>query len=243
MYRIKKILLSLFFLFPLFIHAQNRSDVSKKWYRSDAGDVCLFSFSNVSRNGVELRDVSRFIYMNSTTYLNKDFSNRAGFLTGFSVNNIGLIYDENDSVRFKRRVITAGLSAGLKFGNLSKGSYFFVEGQMNFALNYKEKRFVNDKKIEKSNTWFGEQTPLLMPSVSAGWLLEGIGLKAQYFPGNFFNPDYQEGIVKPFAGMESQIFLISFSYNMKSTKRTKTKKAAMSFEKTDTNGKGMMSRS
>lgn len=228
--RISFFLLFILSVFPHLIKAQSTSGVNKKWYRSDAGDFSLLSFSNVSRNGDQLKNIPRFIYLNSTTHFNKEFTERVGFFTGYSINNIGIIYDENDSVRYKRRVITFGLSAGLKFGNIKEATYFFVEGQMSLAVNYKEKRFVNDKKVDKSNTWFGGQTPLLMPSVSAGFLFNQIGLKAQYFPSNFFNPAYVKDGVQPFAGMQAQVLIVSITYDFKRSDRFRPKKTGLKME-------------
>lgn len=228
--RIFYLLLAMLSFFSYVAEAQNSSGINKKWYRSDAGDFCLFSFSNVSRDGNQLKNIPRFIYLNSTSHFNKDITQSVGFYTGYSINNIGMIYDENDSVRYKRRVITFGLSAGLKFGNIKEATYFFLEGQLNMAVNYKEKRFVNDKKVDKSNTWFGEQTPLLMPAVSAGFLYNQIGIKAQYFPTNFFNPAYVKDGVQPFKGMEAQILSVSITYDFKRSQKSKTKKTGSRME-------------
>jgi hypothetical protein len=98
------------------------------------------------------------------------------------------------------------------------------------AANYKEKRFVNDKKVDKSNTWFGEQTPLLMPAVSAGFLYNQIGIKAQYFPTNFFNPAYVKDGVQPFAGMDAQILAVSITYDFKRSERSRPKKTGLKME-------------
>ncbi|HMO33565.1 MAG TPA: hypothetical protein PKE63_08530 [Lacibacter sp.] len=195
--------------------AQSVSSKNKSnWYVTDAGDLATVSFSNVSRNGNQLTNMPRLVMLYSSTLINHDFSEDVGVFFGFSGRNLGLIYNDNDSVRFKRRVITLGVPAGFKFGNLEKGTYLFVGAEADFAINYKEKRFLNGKKTDKSNTWFGKQTPLFMPSVFAGFVVHHLGLKAQYFPNNFFNPSYQSNNQQPFAGMEAQIFALSLCYDL-----------------------------
>lgn len=197
--------------------AQNSSENDKKskWYITRGGDAALVSFSNVSRNGKMLNNVPRFTaFLNTGTNFNYNFSKNAGFFTGINGKNIGLIYDDNDSVRWKRRVLAIGVPAGFKFGNLKKHNFFYFGGQADFAINYKQKKFIDGKKVEKNNDWFGKQTPIFMPSVFAGFQTNRkLGLKAQYFINNFFNRDYTEGTAKPFAGMEANVFFLTLSYD------------------------------
>jgi hypothetical protein len=196
--------------------AQDSSETKKsKWYTSRGGDAGLVSFSNVSRNGKMLNNVPRFTaFLNTGTNFNYDFSNHAGFFTGINGKNIGVIYDDNDSVRYKRRVIAIGVPVGFKLGNIKKHNFFYAGGQADFAINYKQKKFLNGKKIEKNNDWFGKQTPIFMPSVFAGFQTNRkLGLKVQYFLNNFFNQDYTEGTAKPFAGMEANVFFLTLSYD------------------------------
>ncbi len=197
------------------VSAQSETEKKAKWYTTRGGDAGLVSFSNVSRNGKQLTNIPRFTaFLNSGTNFNTDLGKSVGFFTGINGKNIGVIYDDNDSVRYKRRVIVLGVPVGFKFGNLKKGNFFFLGGQADFAINYKEKKFLNGDKVEKYNEWFGKQTPIFMPSVFAGFRTNRkIGMKAQFFPNNFFNQNYEKDNVKPFAGMNATVFFLTLSYD------------------------------
>ena len=192
--------------------AKNRKS---RWYTTRGGDASLISFSNVSRNGQMLNNVPRFTaFLNSGTNFNYDFSTKVGFFTGINGKNLGVIYDDTANTRFKRRVLALGVPIGFKFGNLKKGNFFYLGGQADFAINYKEKRFVDGEKVEKFNEWFGDQTQLFMPSVFAGFRTNRkIGLKVQYFINNFFNEDYVKDNARPFAGMQANVFFLTLSYD------------------------------
>jgi hypothetical protein len=209
--------LSIMLLLSSSTHAQNSSDNDKKskWYITRGGDAALVSFSNVSRQGKMLNNVPRFTaFLNTGTNFNYNFSKSAGFFTGINGRNIGIIYDDTANIRWKRRVLALGVPAGFKFGNLKKHNFFYLAGEVDFAINYKQKKFINGDKAEKKNNWFGKQTPLLMPSVFAGFQTNrNLGLKVQYFLNNFLNPDYTEGNSKPFAGMEANVFFLTLSYD------------------------------
>lgn len=199
-----------------FASAQDETEEKKnKWYITRGGDAGLISFSNVSRNGKMLNNVPRFTaFLNTGTSFNYDFSPNVGFFTGINGKNIGVIYDDTANIRWKRRVLALGVPVGFKFGNLKKHNFFYLGGQADFAINYKQKKFVDGDKVEKSNDWFGKQTPRFMPSVFAGFQTNRkLGLKAQYFINNFFNQDYTEGNIKPFAGMEANVFFLTLSYD------------------------------
>jgi hypothetical protein len=187
----------------------------KKWYTTRGGDAGLVSFSNVSKDGKMLNNVPRFTaFLNTGTNFNTDFSKHVGFFTGINGKNIGVIYDDTANTRWKRRVLLLGVPAGFKFGNLEKGNFFYIGAQADLAINYKEKKFVNGDKVFKNNDWFGKQTPLFMPSFFAGFRTsKKVGLKAQYFPNNFFNQDFTKDNSRPFAGMEANVFFITLSYD------------------------------
>jgi len=187
----------------------------KKWYTTRGGDAALVSFSDISRNGTGLNNVPRFtFFLNGGYNFNHDLGNHVGFFTGFNGKNLGVIYDSSDHVRFKHRVLMLGVPVGLKVGNLKKGNFVFFGAQADFAYNYKEKRFVDGEKVSKFNEWFSKRTPIFMPSVFAGFRTsKKVGLKAQYFPNNFFKPGFEKNGVKPYAGMEASVFFLTLSYD------------------------------
>ncbi|MBS4063524.1 MAG: hypothetical protein KGZ74_03145 [Chitinophagaceae bacterium] len=207
--------LAAIFMFGIASAQDEVEEKKKKWYTTRGGDAGLVSFSNVSRNGKMLNNVPRFTaFLNTGTNFNYDLGKNVGFFTGINGKNIGIIYDDTANIRWKRRVVALGVPVGFKFGNLKKHNFFYLGGQADFAINYKQKKFVDGKKIEKNNDWFGKQTPIFMPSVFAGFQTNRkLGLKAQYFINNFFNQDYTEGTAKPFAGMEANVFFLTLSYD------------------------------
>ncbi len=213
----QKISTALLFTISFFVtNAQTDSIKSKQWYFSRSTDAAIVSFSSVTRNGVALNTAPRFtFFLNGGTNFNYNISNRIGFYTGWNIKNNGIVYDDNDSVRYKRRVILIGTPMAVKIGNFTKGNYFYCGVQGDFALNYKEKKFLNGNRVEKNHEWFSKRTPDFVPSLFAGFFTgKGVGMRACYFPQNFFNQGYEKNGVKPFAGMGAKnVFFVTVSYN------------------------------
>ncbi|KAA2244524.1 PorT family protein [Chitinophaga agrisoli] len=190
-------------------------------YVSWGGDGPLLSFANVKDNGAHVRNIPRFtVFANVGTNFNYDLSNSFGLFTGINIKNIGLITEANDSLKLKRRVYTVGIPLGFKIGDLRRGNiFFFAGGSYDLAVNYKEKQFVNGDKRHKFNEWFSDRTPLLMPSVFAGFrVYPGFGLKVQYYLNDFFNHDYQDGMLAgnphlPYRNLEAKMFFVTLNYD------------------------------
>lgn len=190
-------------------------------YVTHGGNGALLSFASMSDNGVHMRNIPRFtLFFNVGSNFNKDFSRHFGIFTGLNIKNIGLISKPYDSLKLKQRVYTLGVPLGFKIGDLNTGSFFFFAGgEIDLAFNYKEKQFVDGKKVRKFNEWFSDRTPLLMPSLFAGLRFEpGFGLKVQYYPQNFFNKDFttkdkNNNVITPFKNTEAQMLFVTLSYN------------------------------
>ncbi|MCW3462857.1 hypothetical protein [Chitinophaga nivalis] len=189
-------------------------------YVTHGGDGPLLSFADMKDNGAHVASVPRFtVVFNLGTNFNKDFNRHFGMFTGVNLKNIGLISKPNDSVKLKQRVYTLGIPLGFKIGDLSEGTFiFFAGGEIEMAINYKEKQFVDGRKVHKFNEWFSDRTPLLMPSLFAGFRIKhGIALKVQYYPQNFFNQDYKETVkgatTYPYRNTEANLVLVSLGYN------------------------------
>lgn len=186
-------------------------------YITHGGNGPLLSFANVKDNGEHVRNIPRFtIFFNVGSNYNYDFSNNIGIFTGLNIKNIGLI-TKNDTVKLKRRVYTMGVPLGFKFGNIRDGFFFFLGGEYDLAFNYKEKTFIDGDKT-KFNEWFSDRTPLLMPSVFAGFRFSpGFGVKVQYYLNNFFNKDYTHTVngVKeyPYQNLDANLAFVTLSYN------------------------------
>jgi hypothetical protein len=192
----------------------------RKSYTSFGGDGALLSFGrDIREAGKHVPSVPRFtFFFNIGTNYNYDFNRNFGIFSGINLKNIGLITkDDIDSVKLKRRVYTLGVPLGFKIGDLRRGFYFYAGGSYDLAFNYKEKKFINGDKKEKFNEWFSDRTPLLMPSLFAGFkMARGFGLKVQYYPNNFFNKEYKEtgnstGATYPYQNLNAQLFFVSLS--------------------------------
>lgn len=186
-------------------------------YVAGGGDGTILSFAHVTEEDNKIKNVPRFsLILNIGSTANYDFSNEVGIFSGLNIKNIGFITREAD-VKIKRRVYTLGVPIGFKFGNFNDDFFFYLGGQYEMAFNYKEKRFVDGKKVDKFNEWFSDRTPLLMPSLFAGLKMHDFNVKVQYYPNNFFNTDFTEtqgGVTtKPYENMKANMFFISFGYS------------------------------
>ncbi|MDI1324320.1 MAG: hypothetical protein PSV36_16330 [Algoriphagus sp.] len=162
----KKLLLLTFFgFFGLQVMAQEAGTKTKEMYTVSATETIL-SWGNVEATGLETANIARFTpFINFGQQLHVDFSEKSGFYTGLTVRNVGIITDLNDSVRLKQRVYTLGIPVALKAGDMA-GNLFAAGFEAEFAINYKQKVFVNDEK-SKSNIWFSDRTNIFLPSVFA----------------------------------------------------------------------------
>lgn len=188
-------------------------------YLAGGGDGSIFSFASVKDDGSRVPNTPRFsLILNIGSTANYDFSNHAGFFSGINIKNVGFI-TRQDSFKLKRRVYTLGVPVGFKFGNFNEDFFFYFGGQYDLAFNYKEKRFVGHKKVNKFNDWFSNRTPALMPSLFAGLKMHDFNVKVSYYPDNFFDTDFQEtkgGVTtRPYEGIKARLFFVSFGYSFK----------------------------
>jgi hypothetical protein len=141
------------------------AEKTREMYTVSATETIL-SWGNVESAGLETANIARFTpFINFGTQLHMDFSEKSGFYTGLTVRNVGIITDLNDSVRVKQRVYTVGIPVAFKVGDMD-GNLFAAGFEAEFAINYKQKVFVNEEK-SKSNIWFSDRTNIFLPSVFA----------------------------------------------------------------------------
>ncbi|NLR79399.1 hypothetical protein [Chitinophaga eiseniae] len=202
-------------------------------YVTRGGEGALLSFASMKENGEHMRNIPRFtLFFNVGTNFNKDVSKNLGFFTGINIKNIGLISKPTDSLKLKQRVYTLGVPLGFKIGDVTGGSFFFFAGgEIDLAFNYKEKQFIDGKKVHKFNEWFSDRTPLLMPSVFAGFRVNpGFGLKVQYYPQNFFNQDFKTkdkatgNSIYPYKNLEANLVFVTLGYNFSGVNYFKVKR-------------------
>jgi hypothetical protein len=163
-----------------------------------------------TRSGAEVTktDVRFTVFFHLGEYLNFDFGNHFGLYTGLGIRNVGLISDErlpdlvgsNQLIDYKiiRRLYTAGVPLAFKLGSFSDNLFVFAGGEYELAINYKEKYWTGTQSRTgsktKSNTWFGDQTPALLPSVFAGVQLPGgVNVKFKYYLDDFLNNSFTKG--------------------------------------------------
>ncbi|MCP1381720.1 hypothetical protein [Runella salmonicolor] len=194
---------------------------SSKIYYTQGGNGALLSFSQVTRNGKEVGSIPRFtLFFNLGTNANLDLGNHFGVFGGLNLTNIGMITEEEivgtvktDKFKTKQRVYAVGIPVGIKIGDL-RNFYVYGGAEAGFAINYKQKDFINGEKVDKFNEWFSNRTNAFMPAVFVGFQAKnGFGLKVQYYLNDFLNQGFSEGGVKPYAGTESQIFFLTLGYN------------------------------
>ncbi|GAB4326648.1 MAG: hypothetical protein Kow00127_19470 [Bacteroidales bacterium] len=196
-------------------------------YATSGGEM-IFSFANINDNGREESAVLRWSpWFNLQSMFNADFSDNIGTFIGFSFKNIGFIYDgyreysdpedpgSYEVVKKKFRSYNAGIPVGLKIGKLDR---FFIYGgyELELPVNYKEKTFSGDRKVDKFNVWFSKRQETLMHGFMVGIQMPyGTNIKFKYYLTNFHNMDYVDGNGrKPYLGLESNVFYISFNANL-----------------------------
>jgi Outer membrane protein beta-barrel domain len=212
----KRILLSIITVATIVTSASaQEKHYRNKGYITTGGNGGILSFADIKEDGDRVNSIPRFtLFFNIGTNYNYDFSENVGFFSGLNIKNIGLI-TKDGNIKLKRRVYTLGVPIGFKVGNLETGHLFFAGGELDFAFNYKEKRFVNGDKVSKFNEWFSDRTPVVMPSLFAGVQFNRhFSFKAQYYPSNFFNTSFKDDNgVEPYKNTDANILFITIGYH------------------------------
>jgi hypothetical protein len=147
-----------------------------------------------------------------------DVKENVGFFTGFNIRNVGFIYDDPSATktRYKERTYTMGIPVAIKLGNMT-GYNIFGGYELEIPFNFKEKKFVNEDKVDKSSSWFSSKTPGIYNSLFVGIQTPyGTQLKFKYYMTNFFNKNYSAidgagNIVYPYQNFDANVFYISLS--------------------------------
>lgn len=190
---------------------------AQKTYTVSGGELIFSSGSFRSDNG-NLTPILRFTLFPHLSYLwNADFTDHIGVFTGLSLRNIGMITRENSfvydnkiytNVKTKRRSLALGIPFALKLGSFPRHSFLYAGGQYEWMFHYKEKHFIDDKKI-KSSSWFSNKVNPFIPSVFAGIQLpKGINLRFTWMLDDFINTSEVPGITR------SSIYYLSLSFHM-----------------------------
>jgi hypothetical protein len=217
-------------IYALIIISLVTIEVSKAQIKTytTSGTEFIFSFADYKVNSESINTPLRFsCFLHLGNEYHVDLTKNLGFFTGYGLRNIGFSSTQGDST-YKRRNYYFGVPLAIKLGNLNDGTYLYAGGEAELALNYKEKLFISEKKIEsaKFNVWFSDRTPLIMPSLFVGLNTKsGMNLKFKYYLKDFFNRNFTENGVKIYQNVdEAKIFYFSISWNVNhKEKETKVK--------------------
>ena len=178
-------------------------------YTTSGGELI---FSNSDYSGGKAIRFSPVV--NIQNHAHFDFSESLGVFTGLSVRNVGLIYDESESIRKKARTYNLGIPVAIKFGQMN-AVFFYAGYEIEFPLSYKEKTFVNEAKEDKFNTWFSGRTPGAYHTVMAGIQFPyGANLKFKYYLTPFYDKDYDASDPNgnPIVYPEVNVYYLSLSF-------------------------------
>lgn len=202
-----------------------QAKAQSKVYHSAGGEL-IFSYGNVTTGeDIKIRSLPRFTgFFHFQSLWNYDPADAVGFYSGVSMRNVGIITEPTDSTKLKQRSYALGVPLGIKIGSMDKKFFVFAGGEAEIMFHYKQKEFVNGKKVEKFGEWFSERTNMFNPSVFAGVQLPGgMNIKFKYYLFDFLNQDYAETVggdrVKPYAGLSSQMMYVSIGFNVHKRKK------------------------
>jgi hypothetical protein len=194
---------------------------STKIYGSFATEM-IFSFAQIDQDGNDQGNIVRWApAINPQSMLNIDFGNIVGLYTGLAIRNVGFIYEDPvdvDNAKYKYRTYNLGIPVGIKLGKLDK-MLIFGGYEIEFPFVYKEKKFVNEEKVEKDVIWFSDRVEPVQHSVMAGIQFPyGATLKFKYYLTNFHNQDFEltENGIKsyPYSKFSANVFYISLAWNL-----------------------------
>ena len=223
-------ILLLIALSPFLALGQDTPSKKRNNHYFTTGGEIIFSWADATKNDKSVDVITRFSpVFNFQGQYNIDAGPHFGMFTGITIHNVGFIYDDPDSAktRYKCRVYSLGIPVALKLGNMN-GGFLFGGFELEIPFNYKEKKFVNDKKVNKFNTWFSDRTPGTYNTVFAGFQTsKGLQVKFKYFLTNFFNKDFaareenSNNIIYPYKTIDANVFYVSLSMQLKEKPKKK----------------------
>ena len=184
----------------------------------DAGILSGAAFEKPGTNR-ELSYLRFSLVLNIGYHFNYDFDEHFGMFTGLDIKNIGFT-DKTGDHTTKRRVYTIGAPLGFKIGQLQNRNYLFLGGGLDVPFNYREKSYTDRKHKEKFSEWFSDRTPTVMPYLFAGICMKpGVTFKAQFYPSNFFDVDYEETdatgtTYRPYRGYDARLLSLSLGFDI-----------------------------
>lgn len=192
----------------------------KKVYFTSPGELILqFTQTDIQGNSAT-NGVRASYFTNFPYYMNINFNNNFGLISGASIKNIG-IKTKNEQIdtitydKVKRRVFTVGLSFAAKTGVFDNGYWIYAGGGIDWAFHYRQKLYL-DKKVTKEGEWVSNATPNFIPSVFVGVQTPiGLTVKFTYYVNDFINRDYNGSFGDFSKFTQSQLATLSFSIVLK----------------------------
>lgn len=192
----------------------------KKVYFTEPGELILQFTQTDIENNTAKNAVRASYFTNLPYYININFSNNFGLITGFAIKNIG-IKTKNEQIdtttydKIKRRVFTSGLSLAGKVGVFDKGFWMCAGAGIDWAFHYRQKLYL-DKKVSKEGEWFSNATPNFIPSVFVGIQTPiSLNIKFTYYFNDFINNDYNGSLGDFSKFSQSRLATLSFSIILK----------------------------
>jgi len=208
------------FSFAIAVPALSQSNAKQsKAYWTTGGEL-IFSFANVEQKGNSEGSIMRFSpAFNLQAMINKDMSKQFGLFSGIALRNVGYILrdytDPASALNYKKkfRSYNIGIPLGFKVGNLDR-TFFYGGYEIEFAIAYKEKTYVDGDKTDKITGWFSDRQEMFQHGFLAGIQFPyGANIKFKYYLSEFHNQDYADNAgIKPYAGLKSNIFYFSLCF-------------------------------
>ena len=197
------------------VFSQSKVVESKKPYWTSGGEW-IFSSGTLDN----YNNIVRFSpVINLQVLANFDKTDNFGWFTGGTFRNVGFIFEQSPTVRYKVRNYNLGIPIGFKYGNLDK-VFAFGGYELEMALNYRERKFENEIRQTRFSVWFSDRVNFFQHAVFVGVALpKGTSIKAKYYLTSFFNQDFQASdgngnMVKPYQGIDANIFYVSLNFSL-----------------------------
>ena len=211
---------------------------AKAQYWTNGGEI-IFSWADYrDSNDTKISGPPRFtVFLHLNYNYNIDLGRNLGFALGLGMRNIGFITrnetflspgeESNQPLQYskiKRRSYSLGVPFMLKIGNVKKDRFLALGAEYEMFFHFKEKLFRNGNKIKRKE-FMSDEVNRFVPSVFVGLQFSDVGMiKVQYYLADFFNTDYKYSrdggltYIRPYANTTSQMFFISYKFNIRMEK-------------------------
>ncbi len=202
------------FLVVIFLCHTVSTFAQKRRYTTTSGEL-IFSKADYQVNGAKIANPLRFsCFFHFGGYGHIDLTKHFGLYTGMAIRNVGFTSSKGDTL-IKRRNYYVGFPLAFKIGNLKQNEYVYAGVEADLAFNYKEKVFIDERRVDRFNIWFSDRTNTFMPSAFVGLNFKsGLNIKFKYYLRDFYNKEYSSNLGKMYENTTSQMFYFSLSMNV-----------------------------